>query len=409
MIIDNETNFVYFSEMIKELFPNSVFKIVEILKKHGIKYDFLKETNDIWCRDYMPIQISENKFVQFKYEPSYLTGKEKYEKSKSIPKIVCYKNNFEPIFSEINIDGGNVVKNKNKVILTDRIFSENPTFQKQELINQLKEIFETEIIIIPTISGDTFGHADGCIRFCDDNKIIVSELENEFQYFKKSISKIATENEFEFYELPRFEYKNKKYPENAIGIYLNFLEIGELIIFPIFNIEGNKDEQAITKIKEFFPNKIIEPIEINEIGLNGGLMNCISWNIYKPIEIPNPPPLHLIDDVIKSLTLNDWKLLFDLIPEFSKNNFDYIERKFIEIVYKLNLVINFDWMNWKNGKELFESKDFNLEKSDLIELCKLITVFARNDRFCQGFLHSEIRNGKILKVINRMNEIKKYQ
>jgi len=405
MIIDNETNFVYFSEKIKELFPNSVFKIVEILKKHGIKYDFLKETNDIWCRDYMPIQISENKFVQFKYEPSYLTGKEEFEKSKSIPKIVCYKNNFEPTFSEINIDGGNVVKSKDKVILTDRIFSENPTFQKQELINQLREIFETEIIIIPTISDDTFGHADGCIRFCGDNKIIVSELENEYQYFKKAISKIGTENSFEICELPRFDFKDKKYPENAIGIYLNFLEIGKVIIFPIFKIEDNKDEQALKKIKEFFPNKIIEPIEINEIGLNGGLMNCISWNIKKPNEIQKPPQLHLIQDVIKGLTKRDWQQLFDLIPEFSNNNFDLIEHKFVEIVYNLNIVINFDWMNWTEGKELFESRDFNLENSDIVELCKFITVFTRNDRFCEGFLNSEIRNGKVLKVLKRMNEI----
>ena len=353
----------------------------------------------------MPIQISENKFVQFKYEPSYLTGNDEFEKSKSIPKIVCYKNNFEPSFSEINIDGGNVVKSKNKVILTDRIFSENPAFKKQELINQLKEIFETEIIIIPTISGDTFGHADGCIRFCGDNKIIVSELENEFQYFKKAISKIATENKFEICELPRFEFKDKKHSENAIGIYLNYLEIGELIIFPIFNIDGNKDEKAITKIKEIFPNKIIEPIEINEIGLNGGLMNCISWNIQKPYEIPKPPQLHSIQDVINELSKQDWKQLFDLIPEFSQNNFELIERKFIDVIYKLNLVINFDWMNWTEGKELFESRDFNIENSDLVELCKFITVFTRNDRFCDGFLHSEIRNGKVLKVIKRMNEI----
>lgn len=405
MIADRETNFVYFSEKIKELFPNSIFKITEILKKHNIKYEFLKATNDIWCRDYMPIQISENKFVQFKYEPSYLTGKEEYEKSKSIPKIVCYKNHFEPIFSEINIDGGNVVKSKTKVILTDRIFSENPTFQKQELVNQLKEIFETEIIIIPTISGDTFGHADGCIRFCGDNKIIVSDLENEFQYFKKAISKIVAENNFEIYELPRFDFKDKKYPENAIGIYLNYLEIGELIIFPIFNIEKNKDEQAITKIKEIFPNKIIEPIEINEIGLNGGLMNCISWNIKKPNEIPKPPQLHLIQDVINKLTKQDWQQLFDLIPEFRNNNFDFIEKKFTEIIYNLNIVISFDWMNWIEGKDLFESRDFNIEKLDLVDLCKFITIFSRNDRFCDGFLRSEIENGKVLKVIKRMNEI----
>lgn len=227
MIIDNETNFVYFSEKLKEKHPNSANKIIEILKKHNIKYGFLKETKDIWCRDFMPIQISENKFVQFKYEPSYLNEEPEI---KSIPEIVCYKNNFEPEFSEINIDGGNVVKYRDKVILTNRIYSENPNISKTELLQKLNVIFKSKVIIIPTITSDTFGHADGCMRFCNDNSIIVSDLLNEYKYLKEPVLKIATDNNLKIHELPIFDYKdkkiNKEFPYNALGIYLNYLEVG---------------------------------------------------------------------------------------------------------------------------------------------------------------------------------------
>ena len=55
--------------------------------------------------------------------------------------------------------------------------------------------------------------------------------------------------------------------------------------FPCFamdvmrNIE-EMDENIINQFKAWFPNKTIEPIEINEIAIFGGLMNCISWHVH---------------------------------------------------------------------------------------------------------------------------------
>lgn len=401
MITDQETNFVYFSEKLKVKYPTSAKKIADILIKHNVNYDFLKGTKDIWCRDYMPIQINDYEFVQFKYEPSYLAN---LDDIRTIPETVCYKNYFEPKFNDINIDGGNVIKNRDTVILTDRIYSENPSIDQNELLKQLSDIFNSKIIVIPTFTEDTFGHADGSIRFDNNNSVIVSDLSNEYKYFKDPILKITKENNFKIHELPRFDDKkiNSKYKENAIGIYLNYLEIDNLIIFPIFEIEGNKDKKAISKIKEVFPNKIIEPIEINEIAFQGGLMNCISWNIKKPKDIIKPTPLHLVKDVINNTKKDDWNKLFDLIPKLSGNRPTEHEVDFIQCIYDLNIVINFDWMNWNEGKAIFDSPDFDISKCSVVDLCKFMTVFTRNDRFSQGFLTSEIENGKVLKVIKRL-------
>lgn len=118
MIADNETNFVFFSAILPEKYPISMIRISEILNSYNVKYDYLRETKDIWCRDYMPVQISVDKFIQFKYEPSYLNNTEGDLQSKSNPKIVCNKNNIDPTFSDLNIDGGNVIKSDDKVFLT---------------------------------------------------------------------------------------------------------------------------------------------------------------------------------------------------------------------------------------------------------------------------------------------------
>jgi hypothetical protein len=57
MITDLQTNFVYFSEQLqtKEKYSSFCQNLKAILDKHQIRYDFLPHTNDIWCRDFMPI------------------------------------------------------------------------------------------------------------------------------------------------------------------------------------------------------------------------------------------------------------------------------------------------------------------------------------------------------------------
>jgi len=277
MITDNQTNIVYFSELLKE---NSSFQEIEqVLKKHQINFGFLKDTKDIWARDYMPIQTDDNKFVQFRYEPSYLANDLHLQ---SNPKGLCKSNGFAPVFSDINLDGGNVVKWTDKVILTERIFAENPQYSdKNKLINEIEILLNAEVITIPQIKSDFTGHADGLVRFYDEKTIIGNSLKDEYKYWGDAMKKLIQQHDFKYIDMPVFDYKMqyKNKSMSAIGCYMNYLEIGNLIIFPVFELEGNKDNDAFELISGLYPNKIIERININEIAFKGGLMNCISWNI----------------------------------------------------------------------------------------------------------------------------------
>ncbi len=276
MITDNNTNFVYFSEIIIN-YKDEWNSIEQILNKHNINYALLKNTEDIWARDYMPIQTDTNKFIQFRYEPPYLKGKEDIRSS---PQFVCSSNYITPEYSNINLDGGNIIKGKDKVLITDRIYSENPEYSdKKKLVSEIEKLLNAEVIIIPQIKSDFTGHADGLVKFLDDKTIIGNDRNVEFDYWTKGINKVLKEHNLEYVDMPMFEHKDKKYKDSAIGCYMNYLEIGNLIIFPTFQIKGNLDREALNIIRKYYPNKIIEEININKIANYGGLMNCISWNI----------------------------------------------------------------------------------------------------------------------------------
>lgn len=278
MITDKEANIVYFSDLVrtKDKLKDAFYRVQPFLDENHINYKFLQNTNDIWCRDYMPIQVKANKFVQFRYEPSYLKDE---LNSQSDPVLVLKTNKLEAEFSNINLDGGNVIRCSDKVILTNRVFKENPAIDKIKLIERIETLLEVEVLIIPDITLDTFGHADGHVRFVDDKTILVNELKEEFKYWRDGFLKMIKLTGLRYVEIPWFEYKEKGYPFSAIGGYTNYLEIGNLIIFPVFGVEGNKDEKAVKIIKKTFPERIVETVNINEIGRCGGLLNCITWTV----------------------------------------------------------------------------------------------------------------------------------
>ena len=75
MITDPETNFLYLSGKLEQDYNDFYNHLILLLVDLDIKHGILPNTNDIWARDYLPIQVSEDNFVQFKYDPGYLYEK----------------------------------------------------------------------------------------------------------------------------------------------------------------------------------------------------------------------------------------------------------------------------------------------------------------------------------------------
>lgn len=280
MIVDNECNMVFFSSILakENEFQKDWNNIHTILDKYSIPFGYINGTKDIWARDYMPIQVVDNIFVQFRYESSYLDD---LPELKTDPRKASVDLDIVIKTSNINLDGGNVVRHNDKVMITRRIFDENIGYGEKRLIQDIETLFECEIIIIPQLlkKHEFTGHADGLVRFMDDHTIIGSDLSQEFKYWASQMKELIRSRKFEYVPMPIFNYRDKDHDDSAIGCYMNWLEIGNLIIFPIFELEGNKDHEAIDIISDCYPNHTIQPININSIANRGGLMNCISWTV----------------------------------------------------------------------------------------------------------------------------------
>ena len=274
MITDNETNFLYFS---KELEARSNFfkSFCSLLNKHSIRYHILDETKDIWAVDYMPIQSGIDRFIQFKYEPDYLQD-DNYILTQTDPIAVCKTIDLQVIESNIKIDGGNVIKGKNWVILTDKIFKENSSLKKNQLIRELEKLFGVEILIIPQEPTDFTGHAGGIDRYYTDDTVIVNRYNpKDNEGFQKRLKTALKSHGLKTVEIPYNPYQNSNV-DSADGLYINYLQMEDFILLPTF--DKKDDEVAFRQFEQLFPGHTIETIDSRQISKDGGVLNCITWN-----------------------------------------------------------------------------------------------------------------------------------
>lgn len=136
-------------------------------------------------------------------------------------------------------------------------------------------MLECEIVIIPAENDDVIGHADGMVRFVNRNIILGNNLAAEYKYWREGMQKVIGQYGLKYIDVPFFVAKDSKHPLSAIGIYVNYLEVNNLIVLPIFG--RDEDQQVIDIIKSAFPDRVVETINYNDVALEGGLLNCTTW------------------------------------------------------------------------------------------------------------------------------------
>lgn len=274
MTTDFQTNTVFFSDLLPKKCPILYNSIDKILSDNGIDHRLLANTKDIWCRDYMPIQQSEKHFVFYKYNPDYLQTP--YYK-RTITDVNAI-GNIDALRQEkvtdldLVLDGGNIVKCDDKVIMTKKVFAENKDKKQKDIIRMLEEAFQCDIIFLPWDKEEIFGHSDGIVHFVGNNQVLMTnyadfdpDMARRFlNILKKSVEVIPL----------TFNVKRK---HKCSWAYINYLQVGNLVLVPQLGIP--EDEQALEQITKVLPQCKVYGVPALEAVRKGGALNCISWNV----------------------------------------------------------------------------------------------------------------------------------
>ncbi|PSL07352.1 agmatine deiminase family protein [Cecembia rubra] len=277
MIRDGQTNFVFIADTLSTKYPAFTKEFVSKLEQAKIPFGVLPNTKDVWAVDYMPIQVSEKRFIRFTYKPDYLISTKKWSRTISDVDSICEAIGIQTIKSDIVIDGGNISRWDDKVLMTTKVFTENQNIPELLLIEQLKNLLEVDdIFLVPVEKGDWLGHIDGMARFISKDKVLINDFSNEEQKDYIDFLGALHNSGLKWTTFPFDPYDNED-DNDAAGLYLNYLELEKHLFLPIFGKET--DQKAIEKSKELFPDKEIITITSNDPAKHNGVINCLTWNI----------------------------------------------------------------------------------------------------------------------------------
>lgn len=274
MVNENKCNALAITKLLQRDYPAVTSKIQEICIDAGVEINNIGNANDYWCRDFMPVQVTRDKYIQFRYDPTYYQSP-KYCHLKTDVALLYF--NIPGLIrkSEIILDAGNIVYYDNKAIITDKVFLDNPNYKKENLISHLYSILQLEkLIIIPAIPYELTGHADGMLKFVNADTILINDLRftTSKSYWQKILISLKL---FNIILLPNSFHLNKN-TDNATGDYLNIIMVKNIIVAPAYNT--TTDRLAHKIIEMAFPTFNLFPILVDDLACKGGGLHCATWN-----------------------------------------------------------------------------------------------------------------------------------
>ena len=270
MIKDTDANIVHLSPWLNSEFPEIFSGLIGILKEHGVAFEMIPHTNDLWCRDYMPIQIDDDRFVCYTYHPDYLLKKRSDAKYITDSRKVCERLGLNAKYTDIVIDGGNVVKAGNRIIMTEKVFAENPQYDRKSLIDELENLFECELLFFPWDKAEKYGHSDGIVKAISDDTVLMT---NYADFDRDMANEIKTRLSAVF-NVEQLHYECRKWDSRSWA-YINFLTVGRLIVLP--RLGSEYDEPALTQINMYYPDCTVVQLDVTGSVAAGGGLNCITW------------------------------------------------------------------------------------------------------------------------------------
>lgn len=217
---------ICFSALLPTLYPTDAETLFTALTAHDVPYALLDGTRDIWVRDFMPVRTGSGKLVSFRYEPSYL--KNDPDLRTNFRKDLAPQLDLPVTYSQYqSLDGGNVVFSPSgaRVLISDRVFSENTEYPSAALVRELSELLEAEVWIIPSLKSDMTGHADGMTRFLDDRTVLCNRPLSSCG-FEQQVKRAVQDCGLDAVDFPFVPTGGV----SAVGCYLNYLET-ERVVF----------------------------------------------------------------------------------------------------------------------------------------------------------------------------------
>lgn len=262
---------LYLSDRLPIDHPSVYAQIVAACSQFGQPHDLVPGTRDIWVRDFMPIPLPDGRLLAYRYDPDYLKDP-KDAKSRSEPAAICAEMKLPTVQTNLIIDGGNVIRRGQTLIMADKVVKENSGLYTEESLKaKLREDFQVEkVVFIPQDSKDIYGHADSMVRFLDEQTVLVN-------YYYEGHGPVVNPLKAAGLRVEALKLSGVNYQNDNYWPYLNFLQTEKMLLYT--SIHPRYDAEVLKQFERYFPAYWgkMAAIRMPEVTKDDGALNCISW------------------------------------------------------------------------------------------------------------------------------------
>ncbi len=121
---------------------------------------------------------------------------------------------------------------------------------------------------------------------------------------------------------------------------------------------------------------------------------------------PNDPVLEKQKIYLDTVSKEDFEslaLLYNSVKQQTGLKDFKSARYYLELnekLYEMKLIFNFNWMSWDTGKKNIMDTNFDFSNCSLLDLSMYLTTIFRADRFSDGTIEENFRNGTLDKIFN---------
>ena len=269
---------VYLSDALRRFYPETFYAITNELWRDEVPWKVIDGTDSVWCRDWMPVVIHGQR-VKFTYHGGKGVPRE--------PRKIA-----ADLYSQVVLDGGNVEQGVTHVLMTDMVFRHNPGYSRKMLTGTLEDYFGKPVVFLPVEPGDTLGHVDGIARFNGYGEVLINDYwhtgDKQWCQYGAKVRNLIEKAGLKVRLFPwrydacpqltdqQFKYRYPHGDENnpALGYYLNFTKIGNLVLVPEFGLDD--DTGARLTASFHFPGCRTASVPCHDLAMTGGAINCVT-------------------------------------------------------------------------------------------------------------------------------------
>lgn len=120
--------------------------------------------------------------------------------------------------------------------------------------------------------------------------------------------------------------------------------------------------------------------------------------------ITGDPDLTTQEKYLSSIPHADLQALVELFDQAKEQGKVFTEseefHRLHKLLYDMQIIFNFDWMEWQKGQQEIKDSISDLSTCSILEFSMYLTAIFRAERFHEGSIEANYRNGTLNKLFN---------